>query len=408
MLYKAITELSVPSDKDFSSTGLTPNDLIEELLAKHCPGLRRNSITGLFELNSEPLLEEDINSLLVQFEKEAKKTISEARFFRILKSNFIPSQNPIMEFFESLNSSQPEGRIGDLASCIETDTGMQDSNFFPQYVEHFLRKWLVGCVSQALGTSVNDLMLVLAGGQNTGKTTYFRLLLPDPLRRFFAEVENMDDKKDADIAMLMTENLILLDDEMRERNRSDLNAFKSLLSKDFFTVRKPYDKRQGKYKRIASFCGTTNELEILKDPTGNRRIVPIRVISIDHEKYNGINKTELWSEVYTLYKRGFKHHLTAKDIDLLKECTPEFQVEDQVAGILRIYFDAPSEDLDKDFYLTSTEVLELLNRHTRSKIYFTPNTIGQRLKLLGYKQIRSDAKGSRAYNIQLKEKYRNV
>lgn len=52
-------------------------------------------------------------------------------------------------------------------------------------------------------------------------------------------------------------------------------------------------EEQARLERLAVLCGTSNDEEIINDPTGNRRIIPINILDIDHEKFEEINKTDL-------------------------------------------------------------------------------------------------------------------
>ncbi|MFT6136702.1 MAG: putative P-loop ATPase [Cyclobacteriaceae bacterium] len=389
-----------PSRNDFSD--LKPPEKIKILFENHLTGIMRNQITGEWEVNGQTLTEESVNSHLLEFQIKTSG-ITEPLMMRYMKSNNITSYNPIHAFFSENEKLKPEGKIAELASTIETDTGMKGADFSPRFVEIFLTKWMVGCVAQAHGRGVNPLMLILAGTkQNTGKTSWFRSLTPDPLNPYFAEPKGLSEMRDADLGMLLTENLIVLDDEMSGRTWKDFQRMKSMLSMSSFTMRRPYDKRQRKYPRLASMCATNNNLDLLGDPTGNRRLIPINVLSIDHKLYNSIDKTELWMEAYHLMMDGYDHNLKQDDIKLLNECTRDFETVDEIIELISEYFLPPGEGLVGR--MTATQVAQVIMRYSLFK-GIHPNRIGERLRKMGYEQKRDNATGARTWIIQLQSTY---
>lgn len=393
--------MPINDQQEANLEAMKPVEKIRILFNKHLPHLLRNDINGEWEKDGQVLTEEDINSHILEFQSEATG-ISEALFYRFLKSNNIKNYNPIRDFFESKSDIDNKGLISALASCIETDTGVSLSNNDPvNYVEHFLRKWLVGAVAQAFGKGVNPLMIVLAGvKQNTGKTTFFRNLVPQELKAYMAEPKGLSEMKDADLGMILCENLIVFDDEMSGRSWKDWQRMKSMLSMESFTMRRPYERRQRKYSRIASLCATNNQLDLLGDPTGNRRLIPINVISIDHNKYNGIDKVSLWLEAYYFMLNGFDHHLKQEDIELLNSCTKDFESVDEVIELIQEYFHSPEECQLGRF--TATQIASVLMKNSTFK-NLHPNKIGERLRKLGYQQKRDNQIGGRTWVIDIKD-----
>jgi len=158
--------------------------------------------------------------------------------------------------------------------------------------------------------------------QGTGKTHWFRYLLPQQLQSLFAE-SKMDAGKDDEI--LMTKKWIILDDEYGGKSKREEKRLKEITSKQWINVREPYGRVSVDLKRLSVFCGTSNETQILNDPTGNRRIIPIHVIGIDHTHYNNCDKEQLWVEIYSMYKAGFDYTVLAEEIKQLNANTEDFK-----------------------------------------------------------------------------------
>ncbi len=277
--------------------------------------IRKNLLSRNVELKGKPIDDSDINSLFLDT-KVAFKDANKDLVCSILFSNRIDSYNPAIDFFtqqEPLQADELLPNLGLLLNSIQTDTENYDT---------WVKKWLVSVVASAFG-SHSPLVLVFCGEiQGTGKTHWFRYLLPQKLQPLFAE-SKMDAGKDDEI--LMTKKLIILDDEYGGKSKREEKRLKEITSKAWINVREPYGRVSVDLRRLSVFCGTSNETQILNDPTGNRRIIPIHINGIDHSLYNQCDKEKLWHEIYSLYKAGFDYSILKHDIDNLNENTESFK-----------------------------------------------------------------------------------
>lgn len=274
------------------------------------------------------------------------------------------------------------GNIKALANCIVSDEEDGSIVFDPNYNEHFVTRWMVNAVGGIFGY-VNPLVLILIGErQNTGKTHFFRNFLPEYLKRFFAETK-LDDLKESDLAMKMHENLFVFDDEMSGRTKQDQKRLKYLTSVNQFTIRKPYQRTMEKVNRLATLCGTSNDMYLIADPTGNRRLVPLHVVKIKHEEYNQIDKEALWMEAYLLFRQWEANRsweLKKDDITFLNENTQCFQSIDRDLELLMHCFEVPQPGdwggTTAD--LTASQIASHIEIQTRQKV--DPKNLGIRLK----------------------------
>ena len=100
-------------------------------------------------------------------------------------------------------------------------------------------------------------------------------------------------------------------------------------------------------KRKASLCGTSNESDILKDVTGNRRILPINVVSIDYDAMIKINTDDLWREVYDLWRKDFDWKIySSEDTEYLAKNT-SFNLE--VLPVEEIFFNYYSVEQNEKY-----------------------------------------------------------
>jgi predicted P-loop ATPase len=199
-------------------------------------------------------------------------------------------------------------------------------------------------------------VLSLVGGQGTGKSEWFRRLLPEGLKKYYAE-SKLDAGKDDDI--LMCQKLIVMDDEMGGKSKQDEKRFKELTSKSIFSLRAPYGRTNEDFKRLAVLCGTSNDPAVINDPTGNTRILPINVISINHELFNSIDKDELFMECYRAYMRGDEWQLNRSEFADLSELTTDFEAIPVERELIMLYFASKSDGTPTGVgkkYLTASQI----------------------------------------------------
>lgn len=338
--------------------------------------LRRNVISRSIEKDGKAISDIDINTIYLNTRSAVSEKVTKDLVKSVLYSDFTVEYNPFKDFINTYsNSSLKEVNLNKLINSIKTDTPNHGL---------WVKKWLVGVIA-SIFEDHSPLMLVLCGGQNTGKTQWFRRLLPDPLSAYFAECKFQNGKDDE---ILMTQKLIVLDDELSGKSKSEDSKIKSLLSKQTFYLREPYGSVQVSLKRLAVLCGTTNLLQILNDPTGNRRFLPINVISIDHALYNSVHKYHLFIECYNLYKSGaVSHHLSKQEIELLNASTQEFETSDSETELINKYYKAPEENEETiSEWITGAEILSKIKQSSGLHSTINSSKLGLILKKLGFVQ----------------------
>jgi predicted P-loop ATPase len=368
-------------------TGQTPVALCQ-LYLQNNHQLHYNTITADIEdrsvlFNSKPKILDDmaLNTMYLRFSELTDNKISFEFFCRVIYSELTRYYNPFEDFLKANESVQRSQQIIDeLAACIETTT---------PHVAKYLTHWGVGMIASVYGHT-SPLVLVLAGErQNTGKTEFFRRLLPKPLANYYAE-SKLDGGKDDDI--LLTKKLIIMDDEFGGKSKFEAKRFKELTSKASFSIRLPYGRTHRDLKRLAVLAGTTNDLGLISDPTGNRRILPINVLGINHPAYNAIDKTALFMAFYDLYQSGFNWHLSSDDILQLNENSSEFNAINFEAELINQYFRVPQNG-DYCDYLTNTELKIYLEVNSQQRIFDT-RKLGMEMKNLGFQQVKRKVNGS--------------
>lgn len=384
-------EFSAPIIKQVIEQGIEhqTENIIDDIIHFLKPyGLRKNLVTRNVEMNGKPINDDDINTLFIDcksmFDKATKDLVCSVIF-----SNKTEQYNPLLEFFNNpekeVDTEYPN--LNMILDSIETDT----DNY-----RKWVTKWLVSVVASAHGT-YSPLVLVFSGSrQGTGKTHFMRYLLPKRLRYLFAE-SDMDNGKDDEI--LMTKKLIILDDEYGGKSKREEKKLKKITAKEFINVREPYGRVTVDLRRLAVFCGTSNDNQIISDPTGNRRVLPINIISIDHEKYNSCDKEALWHELNHLYKSGYDFTVLKSEIDELSTNTEMFNASTPEEELLLTKFMVPRNDITGE-WMTATDVIKYLTIDT--KYVFSNIRMGLLLTKNGFikKKIKRNGNSFVAYWVE--------
>jgi putative DNA primase/helicase len=139
------------------------------------------------------------------------------------------------------------------------------------YTRAVMRKSLTAAVARAMEPGCKyDYMPILVGPQGIGKSTFLRYLG----RQWFSDsLQTFEGKEASEMIQGIWINEI---GELSGFNRSETNAVKQFLSKTEDVYREPFGKRTNPYPRHCVFFGTTNDVEFLKDSTGNRRLMKVR------------------------------------------------------------------------------------------------------------------------------------
>src|SRR5690606_13349501 len=155
-------------------------------------GMRFNVITRKIEMDGHPLDDYAINTIYRKALHAIDPKIRKQLIIDMMESDIVPQFNPLLEFFQSNKHLRPKGMVREVLECFDyekpdiapdqMDQDEQDAD----YLEVFLTRWLISIISAAHGT-YSLLVLVLTGNQGTGKSKFFRELLPPELLPYYGE-----------------------------------------------------------------------------------------------------------------------------------------------------------------------------------------------------------------------------
>lgn len=347
--------------------------------------IKKNEVTQEIEYKGRPMTTSNLNTIWSEIATALGTKCTQSHVDSLIHNDNTRTYNPFLEFFERYQDR--EIKHGTIQSLISTVTARhllnedgQISDIGPMITQIFIRKWIISLIASMHGT-YSLLILVLCGEQGLGKTNFFRWLLPSELRDYYGE-SKLDRGKDDEI--LMCRKLILCDDEFSGKSKNEYKLLKQYASTQFFNLRQPYGRKFEDYRRYAVLCGTSNENEVINDPTGNRRIIPINLVNIDFGAYREVDKIDLLMEAYHIWKTegDTSWQLNKGEIAQLSMSSADNEQVDTAAEALDVVFEKPTAF--EGTWMTATEVRDTIMKHLEVK--FAENRLGIALGKAGFEK----------------------
>ena len=254
----------------------------------------------------------------------------------VIDSDYSPEFNPFTHYFEgNARWDRKTDHIRKLADTIQAE----DQEFWREGV----RRWIVAMVASALRPGkANQEALVLHGAQGKGKSTWIRHLLPPELAEYYRN--GMIDPANKDDLLLLSTRLLINMEEFEGVKTGDIAELKRIIGQENVTIRKVYDTQAQLYPRRASFIGSTNNMQFLKDYGGNRRFLVIPVKTIDYR--TPVDHKGVYAQAVQLIEDGFRYWFEGNEIDDINTRNERHRMKDPLEENLYVYFRPAGE---KDF-----------------------------------------------------------
>ncbi len=176
-------------------------------------------------------------------------------------------------------------------------------------------RWLIACVFRTFVPGGKaDNVLILEGLQGKKKSSLLESLLPHS--DLF--LDDLPDPTTKDAKLLLHGPVIVELAELASFRRAENDHMKSFLTTKVDKLRPPYGRNTESMPRRCMFAGTTNDELYLKDPTGNRRYWPVSITKADPFALAAV-RDQLWAEVMTAYRQGYKHYFESDELERLAE-----------------------------------------------------------------------------------------
>ena len=199
-----------------------------------------------------------------------------------------------------------------------------------EYAQKLFKLWMVGTAKRMLiPGSTLDGCLVFSGPTNSGKTRFFRYLLPENFENRCAEVycDKITDPKKM-VENILGKTIVNFDEMSALDTPKKQDQWKQLITSQSIQVRLAWRKDPQRYALRQGFGATTNKEKFITDPTLSRRMWVLKLSGKQQLNFDYLyaNRKALWQEAIALAQTDFNTYLMPKDVALVEEHNKEFYV----------------------------------------------------------------------------------
>lgn len=357
--------------------------------------LRLNQLKNIIELNDKKM---DLNQLrlYIAMEFDIDVQIGDGQaIVEAIASQTKNAYHPVVEYLDEVAARYSTVDTSILDTLATKYFGTND----PLH-NIYLKKMLISAVARARrpGCKV-DTALILVGEQGINKSSFWRELFG---RDWFTD--ELSDANERDELMKLHQFWGLEIPEIEHMyKRKDISSIKKFMSSSVDAFRAPYAREVKEHPRACVLVGTSNETELLNDPTGNRRfwIIPvIDDIPIDIEQL--VRERDLiWAAANALYEKGHQWWLSPAESKSHNEASKDFQSVDPWTDVVLAYARQQGETTTSEILRTALGI-EL----GRQEMLYTKR-VSAILRSNGWEQYRQKVGDSRPWAWRLKSSPEN-
>jgi predicted P-loop ATPase len=293
------------------------------------------------KLDFEPLTERIVNGMAIRAHKEGipvwDKDIS-----RFLKSDFVKTFAPLENYLSHLPRWDGRDRIRALASTVPTRHKQWNDLFY---------KWFLSMVAhwrEENREHANSISPLLIGSQGCGKSTWCANLLPPELRDYYTDSLDLSSKRKAELCL--TRFGLINFDEFDSISVSQQAYLKHILQKAVVKTAAPYQSTVQSMRRYASFIGTSNNSDLLNDPTGSRRFLCVEIDG-DINFRKPVNYPQLYAQAVHALLHDEVYWFTRQEEQQTTKRNMAFQKMDIEEQLFLRYFDTPDADEEGEWMM---------------------------------------------------------
>ena len=331
--------------------------------------IRRNIVKELIEFRRKPtttdekassdfaiLRAKDVNTFYINAQMKGI-SCSQNSLKALVDSDYAKPFNPFTHYFFSLPTwNGKTDYIAQLAQRVKTTD--------PAFFIDSLRHWLVGMVACAIDDKVqNQQLLLLHGGQGSGKSTFIRKLLPPELDTYYRCGMIIPENKDH--LLQLSSSLIIDLDEFDTLPSWQMQSLKRLIVQGVVTERKVFDLQMNNFIRRASFIASTNDQHFLVDILENRRYLINTILSIDNS--GPVNHKGIYAQALALYRQGYRYWYEKEEVTFLNKRNESFRQKDPVEENLFFYFRAAKGGEIQAKWYPASYLLSILSLNGRTQ-----------------------------------------
>ena len=293
---------------------------------------------------------------------------------RYVQSNMIRLYDPISDYlWDKYDKWDGKDHIRKLARTVPTKNPHWEDWFYTWFLG-MVHQWQVG--SQA--KYGNQAVPLLISTQGYNKSTFCEQLLPPELSFGYTGNLQIDDKKQ--VLQQMAQMLLINLDEFNQISPKTQQGFlKNIITLSSVKIKRPYGRHVEDFPRRASFIATTNQTDVLADPSGSRRFLSVELTGpIDIS--TPPNYEQLYAQAMQALHQHELYYFGPAETQHIIEWNKRFSVKTAAEQFFLDYFE-PAKDTNEGTWMSATAILSFLKEKVGISLLKPTNaaTFGRRL-----------------------------
>lgn len=269
--------------------------------------------------------------------------------------SFIGGQDAFHPTLDMLATHQWDGvdRVTPVLNCLNLAHGDEHMR------DKLVTTWLMSALTVVRNYKNNPPrgVLVLAGPQHCGKTSFFRLITPE---HSFGEGLHLDVHDKDSLKKAVKYWIVELGELDATFKKSDIAALKAHISNTLDEIRLPYAAKESRWQRRTVYGATVNRVDFLQDQTGNTRFWPVEVNSVDidtlKELMAGQGQPQFWAQLENMREGGQAYMLNQNEVMALENHNDSFREIKIEEERLDATFDWTAAKEDWVTWMTTSEI----------------------------------------------------
>lgn len=306
-----------------------------------------------FKFRFMPIDKRMLNSIAIDAQFEGIP-LWDRDIIRYIYSNRVPAFNPLEDFLFDLPDWDGTDRIRALAHAVPCRNG---------YWSELFHRWFLNMVSHWRGFDkkfANSVSPLLVGAQGTRKSTFCRSIIPPELRMYYTDSIDFSRKKDAEL--YLNRFALINIDEFDQISPTQQGFLKHILQKPVVNIRKPHGSAVLELRRYASFLATSNQKDLLTDPSGSRRFICIEVTDVI-DTNRPIDYEQLYAQAMYELNHGERYWFDQTDEQIMTENNREFEQTPPEEQLFHRYFRIP-EAQEVGEWISPTEIMMHIQKNS--------------------------------------------
>ena len=316
---------------------------------------------------------------------------------RYVQSNMIRQYNPIGEYLWNQHGKwDGKDHIRQLARTVPTKN---------PYWEDWFYTWFLGMVRQWQVTNLakygNQSVPLLISTQGWNKTTFCESLLPPELSWGYTANIDISEKRPA--LQAMAQMLLINLDEFNQISPKTQQGFlKNIITLSSVKIKRPYGRHVEDFPRRASFIATTNQADVLADPSGNRRFLGVELTGpIDVS--TPPNHQQLYAQAMQALHQHEPYFFGPEETQLIMEENRKFSLKTAAEQFFTDYFE-PAKDENEGVWMSASAILAALKDEVGVSLLKSPSVPAFGRKLSAIPGLKKHEKSSNTIYLVKKKR----